>query len=86
MSITRETAQKLMTIIVECGNSLISTLPALEQELTPEECATPKSLPIRQTCWRSRLPYRDADCAARMMGVARPSFSIIARRQPAVGA
>ena len=37
MSITRETAQKLMTIVVECGNSLISTLPVLEQELTPEE-------------------------------------------------
>ena len=37
MPITRETAQKLITIIVECGNGLISTLPTLEQELTPDE-------------------------------------------------
>jgi len=26
-----------MAIVVECGNRLISTLPALEQELTPDE-------------------------------------------------
>ena len=37
MPISRQTAQRLMTIVVECGNRLISTLPALEQELTPDE-------------------------------------------------
>jgi hypothetical protein len=37
MAISRETAQRLMTIIVECGNRLIRVLPSLEQELTADE-------------------------------------------------
>jgi len=37
MSFTRETAQNLMAAINQCAAGLCSTLPALEQELTPDE-------------------------------------------------
>jgi len=37
MPISRITAQGLMKIVEQCGKDLFSFLPALEQELTPEE-------------------------------------------------
>ena len=37
MPISRTTAEGLMKVIERCGQGLFSFLPALEQELTPEE-------------------------------------------------
>jgi len=37
MAFTRETAQKLMSVIEECGKGLFAVLPTLEAELSPDE-------------------------------------------------
>lgn len=37
MAFSRETAQKLMRVIVDCGKGLFALLPELEAELSPEE-------------------------------------------------
>ena len=39
MPLSRATAQQLMAAIESCGMRLFAVLPALEQELTPEEFA-----------------------------------------------
>jgi hypothetical protein len=37
MTMSRETAQKLMSVIEQCGKGLFAVLPSLEAELSPDE-------------------------------------------------
>ena len=37
MSFSRETAQRLMSVIEECGKGLFAVLPTLEAEFSPNE-------------------------------------------------
>ncbi len=37
MAFSRETAQKLMRVIEDCGKGLFALLPELEAELSPDE-------------------------------------------------
>ena len=37
MALSRETAQRLMSVIEGCGKELFAVLPALESELSPDE-------------------------------------------------
>lgn len=37
MAFSRETAQKLMCVIEDCGRGLFALLPELEAELSPDE-------------------------------------------------
>ena len=37
MTMSRETAQRLMSVIEECGKGLFAVLPSLETELPPDD-------------------------------------------------
>jgi hypothetical protein len=77
MPISRKTAEKLMTTIVLCGTDLVSTIPDLETELTPEELRKMKReigriISVMDCSISAKIAHQYPDLAPEAVPIAHP--------------